>query len=135
LLGTLYGQPTFQTALIVCADTYAVQHPGTPNPQATQSVIIHLLNIYGYLVDRRPVLVPQKTFSERAFHAIAPPSQRAPFWLDPPSFAATRTVFDLPLAGTAAAIELSAQAWATSVWMAWSAHHVQIAEWYATYAR
>ncbi len=134
LLGLLYTQPTHQAALIMCVDTYAVQHPGTPNPQAIQSVVVHLLNLYGYLVRGRPIRIPQMTLSERVFHSIAPPSLRTPYWLEPPSFEATLTVFDMPISGTSDAIETSTRAWAESVWAAWSAHHDQIAEWYAKYA-
>lgn len=134
LLDVLYRQPINQTALIMCVDTYAVQHPGTPNPQAIQSVAVHLLNMYGYLVRGRPVKVPQQNISERAFHSIAPPSLRGSYWLDPPSFAGTLTVFDMPLAGTGDAIAEGARAWAESVWGAWGAHHARIAEWFTKYA-
>jgi hypothetical protein len=134
LLGVLYSQPAIPAATIMCADTYAVQHPGTPNPQAIQSVAIHLLNLYDYLVHGRPVQIPQKTFSERAFHSIAAPSSRTAFWLEPPSFAGTRTVFDMPLAETGDALARSARAWAESVWTAWTPHHSQVADWYAKYA-
>ena len=134
LLDVLYGHPTYQEALIMCVDTYAVQHPGTPNPQAIQSVAIHLLNLYTYLVRGRPITHPQATFSKRAFHAIAPPALRAAYWLVPPTFAGTRTVFDMPLTGTCEAITSAAHAWAESVWAAWSAHHGRIAAWYTQYA-
>jgi hypothetical protein len=134
LLSVLYAQPALQPALIMCVDTYAVQHPGTPNPQAIQSVALHLLNLYGYLERGRPVSSPQATLSERAFHSIAPHSLRANYWLEPPSFAATRTVFDMPISGTPDVMAAGARAWAESVWGAWSAHHEQVAEWYAKYA-
>ena len=134
LLNVLYGQATHQATLIMCVDTYAAQHPGTQNPQAIQSVGVHLLNMYGYLVCGRPITIPQKTLSERAFHSIAPPSSRASYWLEPPSFAATLTVFDMPISGPSDAMATGAHSWAESVWEAWSAHHDQIAEWYAKYA-
>lgn len=134
LPGVLHVQPTNQAALIMCVDTYAVQHPGTPNPQAIQSVVVHLLDMYGHLVCGRPVKVPQQIISERAFHSIAPPSLRGSYWLDPPSFAGTHTVFDMPISGTGNAIATGARAWAESVWEAWSVHHARIAEWYAKYA-
>ncbi|MGB5047514.1 MAG: DUF5946 family protein [Caldilineaceae bacterium] len=135
LLGVLYTRPTLQMAVVLCVDTYAVQHPGTPNPQAIQSVAVHLLNLYDYLVRGRPAGRPQELLSDRAFHSIAPPSSRASFWLEPPSFAASRTVFDMPLSGPDDAIETSARAWAESAWAAWSAHHNRIADWYVMYAR
>jgi hypothetical protein len=134
LLEVLYSQPGLRSALVMCVDTYAVQHPGAPGPQAIQSVAVHLLNMHGYLVRGRPVQIPQKTFSERAFDAIVPTSRRALFWLEPPSFSGSLTVLDMPITGTGDEITVGAQAWAQAVWMAWAPHHVQVAEWYATYA-
>lgn len=136
LLAVLYSQPANQKALIMCVDTYAAQHPGRPNPQAIQSVAIHLLNMYGYLVLGRTVKVPQATFTEKAFHSIAPPDLRAGYWLEPqPKFEASQTVFNIPIAGTEDAIAMGARAWAESVWSAWRAHHTKIAEWYGRFAR
>jgi hypothetical protein len=134
VLNTLYAHPEHQEALIMCVDTYAVQHPGTPNPQAIQSVAVHLLNLYSYLVRGHPIHIPQRILSERMFHAIAPPRMRAAYWLAPPSFAGTLTVFEMPLCGTGAALATGARAWAESVWEAWRGHHQQIAEWYAKHA-
>lgn len=136
LLTVLYSRPTNQTTLIMCVDTYAAQHPGSPNPQAIQSVAIHLLNMYGYLVRGRSIKVPQATFTEKAFHAIPPPELRARYWLDPvPRFEAALTVFDIAVSGTEEALATSARAWAESVWAAWRLHHDKVAEWYVQFAR
>lgn len=134
LLALLYSRPGLGQAVIIAADTYAVQHPGSPNPQAIQSVDIHLLNLYAYLVRGRPVRNPQKTFGARAFHAIAAPEERERYWLDPPAFTGALTVFDMPLSGPDAAIQDRASAWAESAWDAWRAHHAQVAAWYDDYA-
>nr|BAJ06906.1 putative uncharacterized protein [uncultured bacterium] len=134
LLSMLYGRPGLEAALVMAADTYAVQHPGSPNPQAIQSVGIHLLNLYAYLVRGRPVRIPQKNFTERTFHAIAAPTERASYWLEPPSFAGTLTVFDVPSSGSDEAIQGRVRSWAESVWDAWHAHHSQVAAWYDEYA-
>ena len=123
LLGILSIQPTLQAARQMCADAYAAQHPGTPNPQAIQSVAVHLLNFHDYLVQGRPVGVPRFAVHKGVFQ-----------WLQPPSFAATCTVFDMPTSSSGEAITLAARAWAESVWAAWSTHHAQIASWYAKYA-
>lgn len=37
---------TLRSTHRLTADTYAVQHPGTPNRQATQSVTVHLASLY-----------------------------------------------------------------------------------------
>lgn len=123
LLGTLTVEPMLQVARTMCVDAYAAQHPGTPNPQAIQSVARHLLNLHDYLVRHRPVSVPHVFGHKGAFH-----------WLQPPSFVSTRTVFDVPLSASSATINEAARAWAESVWAAWSPHHGQVSAWYDTYA-
>ena len=123
LLGVLSIEPSLQWARVMCVDAYAAQHPGTPNPQAIQSVAVHLINIYGYLVRKRHVAIPKVVGHKGAFH-----------WLNPPSFAAARTVFDVPLDATGDAMTSAARAWAESVWTAWSAHHGQIEGWFTAYA-
>lgn len=134
LLSVLYALPVLSVTTIMCVDTYAVQHPGSANPQAIQSVAIHLLNLYGYIVLGRPVQIPQKSLSATALHSIAAPSSRSISWLEPPSFVGTRTVFDIPLSEGEEAIARGARAWAESVWAAWHPHHSQVAEWYVRYA-
>jgi hypothetical protein len=135
LLAVLYGRRELQRALTMCVDTYAVQHPGEPGPQATQSVIVHLLNMHSYLVAGRPVGLPQKTFSDQELAKIIPAAERTAAWLEPPPFAGGLTVFDMPEAGDASEIEEAARAWATSTWTAWSVHHARIAQWYAACSR
>jgi hypothetical protein len=123
LLGVMAIDPTLKVARQFSSDAYAAQHPGTPNPQAIQSVAVHLLNMHGYLVRGRPPDVPQFAGHKGAFR-----------WLQPPSFASSRTVLHMPVSGSPAAISAAAREWAESVWMAWSAEHAQIAAWYAKYS-
>src|SRR5450759_4052888 len=68
LLGSLSIQPRLQAARQMCVDAYAVQHPGTPSPQAIQSVAVHLLNMHEYLVLGRPVTPPRLARHKGAFH-------------------------------------------------------------------
>jgi hypothetical protein len=123
LLGVLLADPTLQTARIMCVDAYAAQHPGSPGPQAIQSVAGHLINLHEYLVRGRPVSVPRIHGGTRAFR-----------WLQPPSFASSNTVFDVPVHAPAPAITTAARAWAESVWTAWWPHHAEVAAWHARYA-
>jgi len=123
LLGALSIEPALQMARRMSVDAYAAQHPGTPNPQAIQSVAVHLLNLHDYLVRGRPVGIPRCAGHKGAFE-----------WLPPPSFAATHTVFDMPVEASGEAITRAARTWAESVWGAWSGHHAQVAAWYAKYA-
>jgi hypothetical protein len=123
LLGALAIAPSLQAARVMCVDAYAAQHPGTPNPQAIQSVATHLINIHAYVVRKRPVSIPRISGPKGVFH-----------WMTPPSFASARTVFDVPVDATGEALTAAARAWAESVWAAWSPHHAQIESWSASYA-
>jgi hypothetical protein len=123
LLGVFAIQPTLTAARIYCVDAYAVQHPGAPNPQAIQSVAVHLLNMYGYLVRGLPVAPPRLAGHKGAFR-----------WLTPPASPGARTVRDMPTTGDAGAIGAAARAWVEAVWTAHAEHHAQIAQWHALYA-
>ncbi len=123
LLGVMAIDPALIPARIMAVDAYAAQHPGTPNPQAIQSVGVHLLNFYDYLVRGRPAQPPRFAGHKGAF-----------VWLEPPSFEKSLTVRDMPIAGSREEINAAARAWAESVWNAWSARHAQIAAWYAKYS-
>jgi hypothetical protein len=52
-------------------------------------------------------------------------------WMEPPSFASARTVFDMPLKASREEFTRAAKAWAESVWIAWAPHHGQIVSWYS----
>ena len=67
--------------------------------------------------------VPRMIGHKGAFH-----------WLEPPTFALSRTVLDVPISASDAAMTDAARAWAESAWAAWSPHHPQIAEWHARFA-
>lgn len=123
VLSALSSDAALQTARLMCVDAYAAQHPGAPTPQAIQSVAVHLMNCYGYLVRGRPVGVPRFAGHKGMF-----------VWLHPPTFRAVRTVHLMPTIGTHDALTSAARAWVESVWNAWSPHHAQIAQWYAAYA-
>src|SRR5262245_25299297 len=124
LLAVLSPDRSLATPLMMCVDAYAVQHPGTPNPQAIQSVAVHLVNMHGYLVRGRPVAPPQLAGHKGAFH-----------WLTPPTKPASRSVADVPLAGSPEEIAAAARMWVRSVWDAWEVHHAQVAAWAAQFAR
>ena len=111
----------------VMIDAYAAQHPGTPSPQAIQSVGIHLLALHG-VIDR----------GVAAEHAMW--VRRRPlrwkgifWWVEPPDLSRTLTVADValaPLAGLAA----QAAIYSGSVYDAWAAQYRDvITEWYDRY--
>lgn len=123
LLGVLAVDPRLGTARLLCTDAYAAQHPGTPGPQATQSVACHLINTYDHLVAGHTIGVPRVVGPKGVFT-----------WLAPPNFDGALTVFDMPLSGSPEAITTAARRWVESVWEAWTPHHARIAEWHARYA-
>ena len=123
LLGVMAVDPGLREARQLCVDAYAVQHPGTPNPQAIQSVAVHLVNLHGYLMRGRPIDIPRLPEHKGVFH-----------WLQPPSFASSRTVFDVPIVSRGDEITRAARAWAESAWEAWRLQQEQVAAWYDTLA-
>ena len=110
-----------------CVDAYAVQHPGQPGPQATQSVGCHLVSLLAQIELGLP---PSRasTLMQRGIQL-----KGCFTWLAPPSFEGARTVLfmlahldDAPIA---------ARAWAESAWQAWGVHHSQVRRWHDDLAR
>jgi Family of unknown function (DUF5946) len=111
----------------LCVDSYAVQHPGSPGPQAIQSVAGHLVSLYaqlelGFPSDRMPRVVESMLRTKGRFR-----------WLTPPAFDDAHTVASVLKSQRDLRVE--ATAWATSVWRAWSAHHRQVRHWYEVASR
>lgn len=111
-------------------DAYMVQHPGVPSPQSIQSVAVHLLALYGVLVqDVDPGHVLQirlQAVSER--HG---PKHGRFSWLTSPSFAGSITVADIVQRPTPAARTSHVQSYIHTVWSLWAdAHTAIISAWY-----
>lgn len=123
LIGIMAVDPALFEARPYAVDAFAVQHPGTPGPQAIQSVAVHLLNMYEYFVLGHPPGVPRFSGHKGAF-----------VWLAPPNTRGARTVLDVPTDGPRERITAAARDWAESAWAAWSAHHPQIAAWHTQFA-
>lgn len=128
------GEPPLAPAASngLLTDAYAVQHPGVPSPPAIQSVAVHLLTLYGVLVDGvdpgRVLWLRQTTLRGRA----RDPAPRFA-WLSPPSLAGTLTVADIVAGPTPAARTGLVRRYVESVWAAWSPHAATVAGWYAQY--
>jgi len=109
-----------------CVDAYAVQHPGSSNPQAIQSVACHLMNLYAVLERQRPIeLAP-------AFLQRATRRKDRYQWLVPPSFEGVRTIGYV--LGETNRLEEAAREWAADAWRAWQPHRAQVETWYAAVA-
>lgn len=123
-LAPMYHNPHFTTARQLSVDAYAVQHPGSPNSQAIQSVAAHLLSLYAYIELNQPVTGAPRLLARAT-------SVKALYvWLTPPSYVPRRTVADMPHTADPTVVTVAAWEWARAAWDAWRAHHAQVAEWY-----
>lgn len=104
-------------------DSFAAQHPGTPSPQAIQSVCTHLVALCLSLEhdlcveDLRPLM---GDLSKGLWFA--------PRWLEPPA-EYTMTIVDLLDADSAHGYGDRVWAWSEATWAAWSAHQAQVRTW------
>jgi hypothetical protein len=105
-------------------DTYAVQHPGKPDRRCLQSVAVHLMGLCVLLErggeERRlaPVLGKMPTRRTLDLH-----------WLTPPARNGSLTVADALEGGFGDAHAATVEAWARSVWKAWTPHHATVRGW------
>src|SRR6266536_812239 len=105
-------------------DTYAVQHPGTPQMRSVQSVAVHAMGLC-VLLERggeerrvKPVLGRRPTRRAPALH-----------WLEPPRPNGTLTVRGILGAEGAENYATAVKAWAADVWAAWEPHHNTVRRW------
>jgi hypothetical protein len=108
-----YPEPTHRLTV----DTYAVQHPGTPERRSIQSVNGHLVSLF--LVLERGLSAPEAT------RAMGQVLEHAPefSWLDPPVPNGRLTVLDVVGARDLDEHTNLVAAWARDVWAAWAPHH------------
>jgi hypothetical protein len=105
-------------------DTYAVQHPGTPQSRSVQSVAIHAMGLC--------VLLERGAEARRIATVLGfRQTRRAPslYWLDPPSPNGTLTIQSALAADGAESYASAVEAWAADVWAAWEQHHSTIRGW------
>ena len=97
-------------------DAYAVQHPGVPGPQATQSVWVHLITLHLVL--------------ERGWHpgqairlrTMGADGSAGWTWLEPPSSMGPLTVVNVAEAAQADRGDV-VRSWVEGAWAAWRRHH------------
>jgi Family of unknown function (DUF5946) len=97
-------------------DAYAVQHPGAPNPQAIQSVWVHLIKLHLALEQGWPSSTLVAIRQAGADLDVVRPS------LPPPPSMGPVTAIDVSEASSAAAGELIVR-WVDGAWQAWHEHH------------
>lgn len=100
-------------------DAYAVQHPGVPNSQATQSVWVHLITLHLVLEAGWP--------GSRAIGLRTAGADRSAGWpwLTPPASMGALTAIDVVLAEPGA-VGATVRGWVEDAWQAWSDHHDRV---------
>jgi len=106
-------------------DAYAIQHPGVPGPQSSQSVVAHLVSL-GLMFERGAS--PQA--ATQAMAALIAANKGKFPWLDPPASVGSLTVVDVAAADTDAELDRLAAQWARAAWDAWSPHHATVRGFY-----
>ena len=109
----------------LAVDAYAVQHPGTTDRRAVQSVAVHLISLY-FVLERG--LTPTEA-TDKMRQALTDKSRFV--WLKPPLSLGEITVVDVVKIRDRLKHEKMINRWARSAWEAWSAHHAQIRKWAA----
>lgn len=115
-----YNYPELTHRLTV--DTYAVQHPGQPGRQSTQSVNIHLISLYFVLVKK----LSGKEATQKMGEILA--NEPKFEWLEPPLPNGQKTVIYVLTATNQEEHEKKVRAWAEDVWNCWYSKHRQTIE-------
>jgi len=123
LLAREYSDQAFRVAHRLTVDSYAVQHPGRPTPQAIQSVCLHLISLC--LVVERGLTA---AYATRVMGEATRAKERF-FWLTPPVSLGAVTVSDVASPATASQHEERVRAWAEAAWSAWAQHHATVRGW------
>lgn len=107
----------------LAVDAYAVQHPGTTDRRAIQSVAVHLISLY-FVLERG--LTPAEA-TDKMRRALTAKSRFV--WLQPPLTMGEITVADVVNIKDSEEHAAIVNRWARSAWEAWRAHHDQIRKW------
>lgn len=123
ILAKEYGEFNYpQLTHRLTVDTYAIQHPGQPSRQSTQSVNVHLISLYlimakGYDGETATKRIGEILSSEPKFE-----------WLEPPVPNGQKTVIDVLKANNKDEHEIKVREWAEDVWASWFSKHGQTIE-------
>lgn len=128
VLAREYANPRLTATHRLSVDTYAVQHPGSHDRRAIQSVVLHLARLMMQLENPRP---PRET--NEVMLGLGPSKSSLPFLEPPASFGLT--VADIPLDGSLDDHAIAVRTWAEDAWSAWGRHHDFIRSWAASALR
>jgi hypothetical protein len=118
-----YSEPALGALRRLTVDSYAVQHPGHPSPQTSQSVCVHLIGLC--LVLERGL---DAQYATRVMRAATRPKGRFS-WLTPPASLGPVTVSDVAGIATPHQHAERVRAWAQAAWSAWAEHHATVRRW------
>ena len=123
VLAREYSDPAYFQVHRLSVDSYAVQHPGHENPQAIQSVAVHLIRLSLQLErqltpEQANSAMVQATLNKGRYH-----------WLEPPANLGDVTVANVLKAGSVEAHIAAVRRWAKAAWQAWTPHHATVREW------
>lgn len=104
-------------------DAYTAQHPGKPDPRATQSVYVHLLALH-LQIDHGST----PSFIATTMKRVAHEKKGKLEWLEPPAKLGEIAVAHVFEATNATEHGQRVQNWGKSVWAAWQCHHGPIRE-------
>ncbi len=113
VLGREYSNQDYFAVHQLTVDAYAVQHPGGDNPQARQSVIVHLAALCGHFEHRLPAPMLIRLRKEMA--------KQRPLLLFKPPYSYDLTVLDVFRAQSAVEHSRLVSRWAYCVWAEWLA--------------
>ena len=120
VLAKEYGEyEYFEHTHRLTVDTYAIQHPGQPGKQSTQSVHIHLISLYSVLIKNRSGGEATKKIGEIL-------EKNPQFeWLEPPVPNGKITVIDVLTAKNKEEHEKVVREWAEDVFGCWYSKYKQ----------
>lgn len=119
-----FGDPAYGAVHRHTVDVYMVQHPGQHERRQRQSVALHLIGLCHWLEHGM-----QAGQLNPITQSLASQKREWP-WLQPPD-AYDITVLDVLAATSPEQHRELVQAWAVSVWQAWSAHREIVRGWAA----
>lgn len=123
VLAREYQEPRLRPVHRLSVDAYAVQHPGTPCRQASQSVGVHLVRLCLFLERGLDPVGANDAMLRAARH------KASYHWLEPPAARGGLTVADIDAAADAEAHLAAVAIWARQAWQAWSPYHATVRAW------
>lgn len=122
ILAREYQNPALMHIHPLTVDAYAVQHPGAPGPQSTQSVNVHLASLYAHFQQQ----VPLQSLADVRRRVVTAKSTFR--WLSPPPHAHTVTVNDVWPIQSEEGHVAAVRRWASAAFAHWRDYHDEIQE-------